>query len=258
MRLAVCQASAALGDKAQNIATIRTAAGAAACWGADLVVFPELFLTGYNIGSRAGELAEAADGPSLAAIAEISARENCAICVGFAERDGQRVFNSSVLFDGQGNRIALYRKIHLFGAKEQELFAAGEELVVARLGDRNIGMAICYDIEFPEFTRALKQRGADLVIAPTANMLPFVEVPTTFVRARALENGLFLAYANHCGAEADLEYTGLSGICGPDGQDIARAGVRGAALLLAELPTGYPAGSLSTQIEDLRLPPTNK
>ncbi|MBS0249876.1 MAG: carbon-nitrogen hydrolase family protein [Proteobacteria bacterium] len=255
MRLAICQASATLADKAKNIATVHKAARAAACWEADLLVLPELFLTGYNIGSRATELAEAANGPSLAAISEIAARESCSICIGFAERDGKSVFNSSVLFDAEGNLVALYRKIHLFGPKEQELFTAGDELVVARLGDHTIGMAICYDIEFPEFARGLKRRGADLIVAPTANMLPFVEVPTTFVRARALENGLFLAYANHCGAEAELEYTGMSGICGPDGLDIARAGIRGEALLLAELPTSYPAGSLSTQLDDLRLPP---
>ncbi|CCB63666.1 MULTISPECIES: carbon-nitrogen hydrolase family protein [unclassified Hyphomicrobium] len=253
MRLAVCQVSAALGDKAKNIATISRAVHTAACWGTDLVVLPELFLTGYNIGSRAAELAEAMDGPSLTAVAKIAARESCAICVGFAERDGKNVFNSSALFDTQGNLVALYRKIHLFGPKEQELFTAGDELVVARLGDCTIGMAICYDIEFPEFARALKRRGADLIVAPTANMLPFVEVPTTFVRARALENGLFLAYANHCGTEAELEYTGMSGISGPDGLDLARAGIRGEALLLAELPTTYPIGSLSTQSDDLRL-----
>jgi len=253
MRLAVCQASATLGDKAKNIATIRRAAQAAACWGADLLALPELFLTGYNIGSRAAELAEAANGPSLSAIADIATREGCAICVGFAERDGNTVFNSSVLFDARGNLVALYRKIHLFGPKEREFFTAGDELVVACLGDRKIGMAICYDIEFPEFARALKQRGADLIVAPTANMLPYVEVPTTFVRARALENGLFVAYANHCGAEADVEYTGMSCISGPDGLDLARAGVRGEALLLAELTTDYPAGSLSTQLEDRRI-----
>ncbi len=253
MRLAVCQASATLGDKAKNIATISKAAKAAACWGTDLLALPELFLTGYNIGSRTAELAEAANGPSLNAVADIAAREGCAICVGFAERDGNTVFNSSVLFDAQGNLVALYRKIHLFGPKEQQLFTAGDELVVARLGDRAIGMAICYDIEFPEFARALKRRGADLIVAPTANMHPYVEVPTTFVRARALENGLFVAYANHCGSEADVEYTGMSGISGPDGLDLARAGVRGEALLLAELPTGYPPGSVSTQIEDRRI-----
>lgn len=253
MRLAICQASATLGDKTKNLATIHKAARAAACWDADLLVLPELFLTGYNIGSRAAELAETANGPSLAAVAEIAARASCAICIGFAERDGKSVFNSSILFNAQGDLVALYRKIHLFGPKEQALFTAGDELVVARLGDRRIGMAICYDIEFPEFARALKRRGADLIIAPTANMLPFVEVPTTFVRARALENGVFLAYANHCGTEAELEYTGMSGICGPDGLDIARAGVHGEALLLAELPTSYPAGSLSTQLDDLQL-----
>lgn len=254
MRIAVYQASATLGDKAKNIAAIRTAARTAASWQADLLLLPELFLTGYNIGARVIDLAEATTGPSLNAISEIARNTACAIAFGFPERDGEQIFNSSALFDAQGRLAAVYRKIHLFGPAERQHFAPGADLVVARLGDRLVGMAICYDIEFPEFARELKRRGADLIIVPTANMAPYFEVPSTFVRARALENGIFVAYANLCGTEGDLHYTGLSGITGPDGIDLARAGPRGEAMLLAELPSDYPDGSLSTQIDDLQTP----
>jgi predicted amidohydrolase len=100
----------------------------------------------------------------------------------------------------------------------------------------------------------LKKLGAEIIVAPTANMAPYFEVPQTFVRARALENGVYVVYANLCGSDDELLYTGLSGITGPDGLDIARAGQRGEALLIAELTFDYPAASLSTQAEDLRLP----
>ncbi|WP_045836569.1 carbon-nitrogen hydrolase family protein [Hyphomicrobium sp. 99] len=254
MRIAVCQTSSIPGDKAKNIEKIRAIARTAASWKADLLVLPELFLTGYNVGSRMRDLAEARDGPSLRSIGEIARNESCAIAVGFPELRGDELFNSSALFDAQGKLTAVYQKIHLFGADEKCLFSPGKELVVARLGDRVVGMAICYDIEFPEMARELKRRGSEIIIVPTANMAPYFQVPTTFIRARALENGVFVAYANLCGSEGDLEYTGLSGISGPDGIDLARAGPRGEALLLAQLPDKSPSDSFSTQIEDLQLP----
>jgi 5-aminopentanamidase len=125
---------------------------------------------------------------------------------------------------------------------------------VVELGGRRVGAAICYDIEFPEMCRELKRRGAEIILAPTANMAPYSEVPTTFVRARALENAVTVAYANHCGWDGDLQFTGLSCITGPDGIDLARAGRAVTALLIADLPSdsGSP---LSTQLADLRLGP---
>lgn len=254
MRLAVCQTSSCTGDKAKNIAKIRAIARTAASWEASLLVMPELFLTGYNLGSRLKDLAEPSDGPSLRAIGVIAREEGCAIAVGFPELAGGELYNSSALFDAEGNLVAVYRKIHMFGPDEKGLFVPGKELVVTRIGDRTIGMAICYDIEFPEMARELKRRGAEIIIVPTANMAPYHEVPTTFIRARSLENGVFVAYANLCGTEGNLEYTGLSAITGPDGIDLARAGPRGEALLLAELPYPRPNDCFSTQIEDVQLP----
>jgi 5-aminopentanamidase len=254
MRIAVYQASATLGDKAKNIAAVSRTAQTASSWNADLLVLPELFLTGYNLGPRVKDLAEPRNGPSLASIAEIARNEKCAIAVGFPELDGGAIFNSSALFDAQGGLVAVYRKVHLFGPSEKQLYSPGSELIVHRIGDLQVGMAVCYDIEFPEFARELKRRGADIIIVPTANMEPYLEVPKTFIRARALENGLFVVYANYCGSEGDLKYTGLSCVTGPDGIDLARAGPHGEALLLVELPGAYPSTLLSTQVDDLRVP----
>ena len=147
--------------------------------GADVLVLPELFLTGYNIGQAVHELAESHDGPSLAAIRQTAQESACALCVGFAERAGNKVFNSAALISSRGEQICVYRKIHLFGEQETALFSRGEELAVAKLAGRHVGLAICYDIEFPEFARALKRQGAEAVLVPTANMEPYAEVPTT-------------------------------------------------------------------------------
>ena len=252
-RIAVYQGSAVQRDKAANLQQIRRAAAAAGAMGADVLVLPELFLTGYNIGQAVHELAKSHDGPSLAAIRQTAQESGCALCVGFAERAGNKVFNSAALISSRGERICVYRKIHLFGEQETALFSRGEELAVAKLEDRHVGLAICYDIEFPEFARALKRQGAEAVLVPTANMEPYAEVPTTLVRARALENGVTVAYANHCGSENSMEFTGLSCITGPDGLDLARAGVNTEVLLVAELPVTASLGPLSSQLADLRL-----
>jgi len=221
--------------------------------GADVLVLPELFLTGYNIGQLVHELAESRDGPSLAAISHTAQESGCALCVGFPEREGNKVFNSAALIGSRGEQICVYRKIHLFGEQEAALFSRGEELTVAELAGRHLGLAICYDIEFPEVARDLKRQGAEVVLVPTANMTPYAEVPTTLVRARALENAVTVAYANHCGSENGMQFTGLSGITGPDGLDLARAGVNSEVLLVAELPVAASLGALSSQLADLQL-----
>lgn len=252
-RIAVYQASPVRTDKAANLETIRVAAGAAGTLGAGVLVLPEMFLTGYNIGQQTIDLAETRDGPSLAEIGRIARGAHCALVVGFPERSGTRVFNSIAVFDAHGTLVSVYRKIHLFGAGEAALFTPGDETAIVDLGGRRVGLAICYDIEFPEFSRSLKRGGAEIVLAPAANMAPYWEVPTTFVRARALENAMTVAYANLCGREDDLTYTGLSAITAPDGTDLARAGPQCPAMLVADLPPISSLRSLSTQLEDFRL-----
>ena len=85
------------------------------------------------------------------------------------------------------------------------------------------GLAICYDVEFPELIRAYALAGADIVLVPTANMLPYIGVATRVVPTRAEENEIYVAYANRVGIEGTFEYCGLSCVTGPDGNDAARA-----------------------------------
>ncbi|NWJ69658.1 hypothetical protein HX744_03595 [Pseudonocardia sp. ICBG1122] len=96
-----------------------------------------------------------------------------------------------------------------------------------------LGLLVCYDVEFPETVRALALAGADAVLVPTANMLPYDHVPRVLVPARAWENQVYVAYANWCGTEGSLTYGGLSCVAGPAGA-VVRAG-RDPELLVAEL-----------------------
>jgi predicted amidohydrolase len=116
-----------------------------------------------------------------------------------------------------------------------DMFRAGESLpAVIELDGIRVGLLICYDVEFPETVRLLALQGVDLVAVPTALMEPFEVVVRTIVPARAVENQVFLAYANRCGREGNLRYCGLSCVVGPDGADLVRAG-RGEELVFADL-----------------------
>jgi len=234
VKVAVCQEKSPSGGVADALERIRHRALAAAAAQAGLLIFPEMFLTGYNIGDAVFELAEPADGPSAAAVAKIAGDLGVAVLYGYPERAGDRVFNSAILIHPTRGAIANYRKTHLYGKEEKRLFAPGDDLVMAELDGLKVGILICYDVEFPEAARALALAGAELIAAPTALIEPFDIVSRMLVPARAFENQVYVAYAGMCGREGDLGYCGLSCIVGPDGRDLARADTR-PALLMADI-----------------------
>jgi predicted amidohydrolase len=242
MKIAVYQGEGVNGEVAGALGTMRMNAVKAAAQGVSMVIFPEMFLSGYNIGDNVFRLAEPADGPAAAAVAEISREAGISILYGYPERSGDRIFNSARLVNSAGRAIANYRKTHLYGSEEKRLFTPGDEWAVAEVDGLQIGILICYDVEFPEAARTLALAGAELIAVPTALIQPFDIVARTLVPARAFENQVYVAYAGMCGSERGLGYCGLSGIVGPDGRDIARAGT-GPALLVAEVDaTAIPIG----------------
>ena len=233
MRIALYQGPGG-GSVPGNLEVMARHAREAAESGAELLVLPEMFLTGYNIGTDTRALAEPADGPSARKAAALAKEHGLALCYGFPERDGDAVYNSLLLVGPDGSPLASYRKAHLFGPYEQKMFAPGDELAVVRLGGWSVGLAICYDIEFPEMIRSLALAGAELVLCPTALMEPYGFVAETVVPCRSWENQVFAAYANRSGSEGELTYCGLSCVAAPDGTVLTRAG-KGEELLLAEL-----------------------
>ena len=234
LRLAALQAKAASGDVARNLTTLTGALEDAAVAGAELLVAPELFLTGYRLDAAALALAEPADGPSCEALTAAVSRTGVSLVYGFAERAGDDLYNAANLLTPDAGRAATYRKTHLFGPSEAAAFTPGSSLDVVVWRGLGLGMLICYDVEFPEAVRTLANRGADLVVVPTANMEPFFNVPVTVVRARAAESGVAVVYANHVGAEPPHTFTGQSVIVDPLGRDAARAG-DGPELLVSEI-----------------------
>jgi predicted amidohydrolase len=245
MRIAIYQGPGEAGSVARNFALLEARAKEAARRGARFLICPEMFLSGYNIGpEQASRLAEPSDGPTLARAAAIARESGIALLLGYPERgDSGAVYNAVRLIDRDGSTLANYRKCHLFGDLDRGMFRAGAALSeVVELEGVRLGLLICYDLEFPESVRLLALAGADLVAVPTALMDPFEAVARILVPARALENQVFLAYANRCGREGDLNYCGLSCVVGPDGVDLARAG-RGEQLILADLDLALLAAS---------------
>ena len=189
----------------------------------DLVVCPELFMSGYNVGSRLHELAEPADGPFAQRFSDLARQTGTAICYGYPERDGKIVYNSALVVSGTGAVIANHRKLAIPPGFEQNFFAAGNQLTSLEIGGMKCALVICYDVEFPETVRAACMSGAQIVIAPTALGAQWDQVAHRVVPARAFENGCYALYANHAGSEGDITYAGASCIVGPDGRDVARA-----------------------------------
>lgn len=235
MRVALYQCPPLPLDVAGNLKRLHSIAQEAC--DADVLVLPEMFLTGYNIGAEAvGALAEAQDGQSAQTIAELARNTGLAILYGYPERaeDGQ-IYNAVQLIDANGQRLCNYRKTHLFGDLDHSMFSpGGDEFPVIELNGWKLGFLICYDLEFPENTRRLALAGAELILVPTANMVPFDFVADVTVRARAFENQCYVAYANYCGHEDQIHYCGQSSIAAPDGQRVALAGLD-EALIVATL-----------------------
>jgi predicted amidohydrolase len=199
-----------------------------------------MFLTGYNIGADAvRSLAQPRDGGYAQAVARLAQTHGIAIVWGYPERDAtDAIFNAAQMTSARGTPLLHYRKTHLYGALDRAQFSAAPvdaaNSQLAELHGWNIGLLICYDVEFPENPRRLALAGADCVLVPTANMERYDFVPATLVPTRAFENQTVLAYANYCGPEGNLRYGGLSSVVGALGQPLAVAG-RDEALLIATL-----------------------
>ncbi len=218
-----------------------------------MIVFPELFLPGYNQSGLLNRDAQTRGEGWEAQLCKTASKIQCAITIGWAERDGDQVFNAASTFGAGRQVLARYRKLQLFGPTEAAIFSPGDDYTVFDFEGIKTALLICYDIEFSHHARCLAEQGVELILVPTANSEEYPNVPEILVPARALESGLSVAYANYCGTENELTYSGGSVIVGPDGNALAKAG-KTETLLISEIPkiASYAAHSLSTQLQDFR------
>lgn len=224
MKLALAQLSPVPGDKGKNLGKMEEAVKNS---DSDLVVFGELFLTGYMCRDNLPKLAETLDGRSVKRVAEIAKEYDTHIVFGMPERSKEvqgQIFNSAVLVH-PNERIERYRKLHLanFGPFEENLyFARGSELPVFDIGFGKIGMLICFDCFFPELSKIYALKGADILVcisaSPSSTRIFFEKV----IVARAIENTLFFTYTNLVGTELNMVFWGGNTVIGPRGDEKAK------------------------------------
>jgi len=195
MRVALCQIPGSSRPEV-NSGRVRDALSQAADQGAGLAVFPEA--TQLRFGSDLSAAAEQLDGPFCAGLAAAAKDTGVALVAGVFEPapDG-RVYNTAVAYDGAGELVAAYRKLHLFdayGARESRQVAPGSEPVVCTLAGVKTGLEICYDVRFGELSRALAVAGAELLVLPAAWAAGLFKEEhwVTLVRARAIENTMWV------------------------------------------------------------------
>jgi predicted amidohydrolase len=214
LTIAGLQTAGTLRDVDANLRELESAAEEAAAHGAELLITPEMFVTGYVVGDALPELARR---DFLGPVKALAQRLGIAILLGGPELTADGVHNAADFIDDRGEVLDVHRKSHLFGDLDRRQFIGGDGLfgLVEYRGVR-IATMICYDVEFPETVRAAALVGAHLIAVPTAQMEPFAFIAEQLVRVRAWENQVYVAYINHDGREDDLQYVGRSSIVAPD------------------------------------------
>lgn len=224
MKAVLAQLDPAVGDKDANLKKIGKVLAQAE---ADLACFGELYLSGYMARDAIPKLAETVDGPSVRAVRKLAAEHGSHVLFGMPERaaKGRTLWNASVLV-APDERTWTYRKIYLanFGPFEENLyFGRGKVLVIADTKIGKIGLLICYDMFFPELSKALALQGAEVIAAISAAPHTSRRFFDAILPARAIENTAFVLYTNLVGTELNQVFSGGSQAIGPRGEDLGRA-----------------------------------
>lgn len=229
IKAGIIQFDTHLGDVKRNLAVVKKRVAFLAHQGAQLVVLPEMWSTGFA-NERLQELSQTTPW-ILEDLAGFSRELHLTIIGSLPENRPDGVYNTAYVVDRDGSIAGVYRKIHLFSqTSEDRYFRPGHEAVIAKTSLGVIGLMICYDLRFPELCRCLTLRGANMVVVmaqwPAVRMAHW----DALLKARAIENQLFVLGANRCGQDGDLVYAGHSRIISPYGEIIASAGKRPASL----------------------------
>lgn len=247
MHITLVSERPAIGDVKANLETVskhvRKAPG-------DLVLFGELFLQGYMARDQHAKLALSVAGPEFELLKKLAKDTKKNILLGFSRRDDERrglVYDSAALVT-KGGKVQTYDKWFLanFGPFEEKLFfAPGNRLALFEVDGVRLGVQICYDLFFPELTKAYAMMGADVLVnlsaSPSTSRANFEKL----FPARALENGCFFAYCNVAGTQENLVFWGGSQVWGPRGDEKVKApllepSVVSVRLDMAEIETARP------------------
>jgi predicted amidohydrolase len=245
-RIAVAQMHSVLYDVDANLEKAARLVAGAKSQGAQLVLLPETFPSGYDFGPTKLEYAQPIPGPITDFLCKLAAEHDLYIYGSMIERDGSAYYNAAPFISPTAGIVARYRKAHLFG-EEKEVFKRGDDMVLVDTELGRLGLTICMDLCFPEYNRGLVLNGAEVILNST-NWLTVGppqdwdvwewnhEKPTALAIARALENTVGLAMCCQGEGLAGSIYSfGHSVIIGPSGRLLAQLG-RGDGVTTAEIP----------------------
>lgn len=237
MKVAVAQIDCELGNSSANCSKILAFTRQASEQGCQVVVFPEMVDTGYEMSTIGKTASTWAELPLMEV--KRTAKENAMYLIcGLSEKETRGIFNSIAVINPDGELIGKYRKTHLFPADpvdEDRYLAAGDTFEVVKIGDMEWGLSICFDLRFPEVARRLVQRGAEVLVVCSAWPVARQAHWKALTLARAIENQCYVVGANRVGTDGTLTFCGSSCLIDPVGTPVASGSMDREEILVGEI-----------------------
>jgi omega-amidase len=225
MKVAIIQMDIEFGEPSKNLFKAEKMIRQGAMENPDVIILPELWNTGYNL-QRVSQIADQEGFPCAQRIGELAGELGINIIAGsVADKRGGRVYNTAYVYNREGKKIADYSKIHLFGLmKEHNYLVRGSQKAVFQIDGIECGLIICYDLRFPELSRALALAGAKVIFIPAQWPHPRLHPWRILNQARALENQLYVVAVNRVGVGGKERFFGHSMVVDPLGDLVYEAG----------------------------------
>jgi predicted amidohydrolase len=222
LRTAAVQFNITLGNVDLNLSKVEAALERLAKQGVQLVVLPEMWSAGYDYKRLARHASET---PRVIDRLMQKAAEYSLVVIGsLPEQVESHIYNTAYVVD-KGKLVGRYRKLHMFSTMGEDRFLSpGDKTLVVSTSAGRIGVAVCYDLRFPELFRKMALEGAEIICLPAEWPKPRQEHWRTLLRARAMENQLFIAAANCCGIQGKLDFFGMSLLLSARGEVLAEGG----------------------------------
>ncbi|MCK4506962.1 MAG: carbon-nitrogen family hydrolase [Desulfuromonadales bacterium] len=222
LKVAAVQFSITFGEIDRNLVKVEAALDRVAKQGVKLAVLPEMWSAGYDYKRLARHAAETPR--VIEALCRHAAELKLVVVGSLPEQDGGKIYNTAYVID-QGELVGSYRKLHMFSTMGEDRFLSpGNSTLVVSTSVGRLGIAICYDLRFPELFRKMALEGAEIICLPAEWPKPRQEPWRTLLRARAMENQLFVIGTNCCGVQGKLDFFGMSLLLSVRGEVLAEGG----------------------------------
>jgi predicted amidohydrolase len=234
LKIALAQIELKLASPKNNLEVAEIAVNEAARQGADIVLLPELWASGYDL-ENANQYASSLSEGWFAKMRELAAKHGIALGGSMIEEEGGKLFNTFLFVDWHGELLGKYRKAHLFDLiDEKEYFTAGKSLSVVESTWGKLGLALCYDLRFPELFRAYALKGVETILLVAEWPQRRIAHWDTLLLARAIENQCFIAAVNKVGISKGEILGGHSAVINPMGEILVQ-GEDAPGVFLAEI-----------------------